>query len=408
MKDTITRPAGSTAQAIHTNRSNFKLWGLSAAVAVGISAVGAFVFTAKSPTAAVEAPVASVSVANPLQQAIAPRLGFLGQFSAVKKVEIRAQVGGTLTDIHFKDGDVVKKGDLLFEIDSVPYEIKLAQATAQLASASARLDLATRELSRAETLKKNDAGSTQNVDQRAAEKRAAMAAVDEAKALVRDARFDLDRCRIVAPFTGRIGTHLVSVGNLIGGSRAASSPTTLLTTLVSLDPMYLDFDMSEADYMAYMRGRANAQSPVGDKIDISLADEKKYTRQGTLDFIDNSLDRKSGTIHARATVSNPDLLLTPGGFARVRMDYSKATPALLIPDASVLPDLSAHKVLTVGPDNKVAVKVVEVGDVRGGLRVIRAGLDATDQVIIEGIPIAAPGATVNAQKQTLKFGSDQG
>jgi membrane fusion protein, multidrug efflux system len=389
------------------DRSSFKMWGISAAVAVALSAAGAVVFTSHDPVAAVEPALPMVGVATPLQQNIAPRLGFLGQFSAIDKVELRAQVGGTLTGIFFKDGDVVRKGDLLFQIDSEPYEIKLAQATAQLTNANSRLDLATRELTRAETLRDKDAGSVQNVDQRAAEKRAAQAAVDEAKALIRDARFDLDRCKIVAPFTGRIGTHLVSVGNLIAGSRSATSPTTLLTTLVSVDPIYLDFDMSESDYLAYTRGRQNLKGPVGGPVQISLADEKDFTRKGTLDFIDNALDRQSGTIHARATVANPDLLLTPGAFGRVRMDYATATPVLLVPDASVLPDQANHMVLTVDAEGVITPKIVQVGDVRNGMRIIRSGLAPTDRVVVDSIPKAAPGMKVNPQDKPLQAGTEQ-
>lgn len=406
MKDVNSRPVGRTIQDHKADRSTFKKWGVSATIAVVLSAGGGVMLTSHDPVAAPESALPAVGVAKPLQQNIAPRLGFLGQFSAIKKVEIRAQVGGTLTNINFTDGDVVKKGDLLFEIDPVPYEIKMAQASAQLASASARLDLATRELTRAETLRQNDAGSVQNVDQRAAEKRAAQAAVDEAKALVRDARFDLDHCKITAPFTGRIGNHQVSIGNLVAGSRAATSPTTLLTTLVSVDPVYLDFDMSEADYFAYTRGRQSLKGPIGSPVQISLADEKDYKRQGTLDFIDNTLDRQSGTIHARATVPNPDLLLTPGAFGRVRMDYSTPTAVLLVPDASVLPDQANHMVLTVSADNTVTAKIVEVGDIRNGLRVIRSGLEPNDRVIIEGIPRATPGAKVNAEDKSLQVSAD--
>ncbi|WP_341962614.1 efflux RND transporter periplasmic adaptor subunit [Pseudomonas sp. RC10] len=402
MNNVISRPEGHAVEGQSANRSSFKMWGISAAVAIALSAAGAVVFTSHDPVAAPEAPLPAVGVAKPLQQNIAPRLGFLGQFSAIDRVELRAQVGGTLTGIHFKDGDVVRKGDLLFEIDSVPYEIKLAQATAQLANATSRLDLATRELTRAQTLRDKDAGSVQNVDQRAAEKQAAQAAVDEAKALIRDARFDLDRCKIVAPFTGRIGTHLVSVGNLIGGSRTASGNTTLLTTLVSVDPIYLDFDMSESDYLSYTRGRENTKGPIGGPVQISLADERDYKRKGTLDFIDNSLDRQSGTIRARATVPNPDLLLTPGAFGRVRMDYASATPALLVPDASVLPDQANHMVLTVDNENVVTAKIVNVGDLRDGLRVIRSGLEPTDRVIVDGIPRATPGKKVNPEDKTLQ------
>src|SRR6516162_7485922 len=203
----------------------------------------------QSEAVASAAPAAlpQVVVSKPLEREVDSQLGFLGQFSAVEQVELRAQVGGTLTEIHFKDGDIVHKGDLLFTIDPRPYEIRLAQANAQLESATARLVLADRELARAQILQRRQVDTVENLDQRAADQRAAQGAVDDAKAQIRDAQFDLDHCRITAPFTGRIGTHLVSVGNLIAGSRAATSPTTLLAAIVSLDPVYLDFDMSEAD-----------------------------------------------------------------------------------------------------------------------------------------------------------------
>ena len=202
-------------------------------------------------TSSVPASLPQVVVSKPLGREIDSRLGFLGQFSAIEQVELRAQVGGTLTGIHFRDGDIVKKGDLLFTIDARPYEIKLAQARALLETASARLALADRELNRAQVLATKSFGTEQTVDQRTAEQRSAQAAVHDAKAQIRDAEFDLEHCRITSPFTGRIGTHLVSVGNLIAGSRAATTPTTLLATLVSLDPIWLDFDMSESDFLAY-------------------------------------------------------------------------------------------------------------------------------------------------------------
>jgi multidrug efflux system membrane fusion protein len=350
-------------------------------------------------------PVVAVSV--PLQRDVGTRLQFLGQFSAVDQVELRAQVGGTLTQIGFKDGDIVHKGDLLFEIDPTPYQIKLSEATAQLESARARLDLANRESMRATTLARTAAGTVQTADQRATDQRAAQAAVDKAEALVRDARFDLNHTGITAPFTGRIGTHLVSVGNLIAGSRAAASPTTLLATLVSIDPIYLNFDMSEADYMTFQRERQQQKGSLADKVQISLADEKAFTREGTLDFVDNTLDRSSGTIHARATIPNSDLLLTAGGFARVRLEVAPPVPALLVPDASVLPDQSEHIVLTVGPNDVVTPKRVQPGDLRDGLRVIRSGLDPSDRVIIDGIPTVRPGSKVSPQSGSIRLASDQ-
>jgi RND family efflux transporter MFP subunit len=231
--------------------------------------------------------------------------------------------------------------------------------------------------------------------------------MDEANALLRDAQFDLDHTRITAPFSGRMGTHLVSVGNLISGSRAGSSPTTLLATIVSLDPIYLNFDISEADYMAFIRERGTQDNPPSDQVSIALSDELTFDRKGTLTFIDNALNRSSGTIQARATVQNPDLLMTPGGFARVRVGISSPEPVLLVPDASVLPDQSEHIVLTVDADNVITPKRVEVGDLRGGLRVIRTGIEATDKIVIEGIPTAIPGTKVSPQLSVIEFGLDQ-
>ncbi len=374
-------------------------------VAGGVIAGPRLLAPSADQAAVVTPPVVAVSV--PLQRDVDKRFQFLGQFSAVDQVELRAQVGGTLTQIGFKDGDIVHKGDLLFEIDPTPYQIKLSEATAQLESARARLDLANRESMRASALARTGAGTVQTADQRATNQRAAQAAVDEAEALVRDARFDLNHTRITAPFTGRIGTHLVSVGNLIAGSRAAASPTTLLATLISIDPIYLNFDMSEADYMTFQRERQQQKGPLADKVQISLADEKGFTHEGTLDFVDNTLDRSSGTIHARATIPNSDLLLTAGGFARVRLEVAPPAPALLVPDASVLPDQSEHIVLTVGPNDVVTPKRVQLGDLRDGLRVIRSGLDPSDRVIIDGIPTVRPGSKVSPQSGSIRLASDQ-
>jgi RND family efflux transporter MFP subunit len=349
-----------------------------------------------------------VVVSKPLERELDSSLGFLGQFSAVDSVELRAQVGGTLTGIHFKDGDIVHEGDLLFTIESRPYEIRLAQATAQLETGSARLELAKRELYRAQELKRTDFGTMQAVDQRTADLQAAQASVDDAKAQIRDAQFDLEHCRITAPFTGRVGTHLVSVGNLIAGSRYATSPTTLLATLVSLDPIYFDFDMSESDYLTFSRDRARQNGVLANKVELALSDETQFARPGTLDFVDNVLDRSSGTLHARATVPNPELFLTPGEFARVRLVVGTAAPTLLVPDTAVLPDQSQHLVMTVSSDGTVAPKQVEIGDIRGGLRVIRSGLTPNDQVIIEGIPYARPGSKVEPRDGAIRYAAAQG
>ena len=386
-------------------RLSAKLWA-GAGIVVAVGGVAWLYYSQSGGGTTTHAPAQAppqVVVSRPLERELDTQLGFLGQFSAVDRVELRAQVGGTLTEIRFKDGDIVHKGDLLFVIDPVPYEIKLAQANAQLESATARFEFANRELARAQMLKRSGAVAVENVDQRTSDQQAAQAAFDDAQAQIRDARFDLDHCLITAPFTGRIGTHLVSVGNLVAGSRAASSPTTLLATLVSLDPLYLDFDMSESDYLAFSRERAKQKEVLADKIEIALSDETDFSRQGTLDFVDNVLDRSSGTIHVRATVPNADLFLTPGSFARVQLALGAPVTTLLVPDAAVLPDQTRHLVMTVAPDDTVVPKPVETGDERGGLRVIRSGLNANDRVIIDGLPYASPGSKVSSKDGDIRY-----
>jgi RND family efflux transporter MFP subunit len=381
--------------------TSLKAW-LGTTAALGILGAGViFGPTYLGHSAKTTAPLApTVAVSVPAEQNIERRLLFLGQFSAMQQVELRPQVGGILTKIAFKDGDIVHEGDTLFEIDPTPYQIRLNQVTAQLQTARAKLELATLQSGRADSLKLSGFGTIENADQRSADKKAARAAVEDAQAAVHDAQFDLDHTRMTAPFTGRIGTHMVSIGNLIAGSRAATSPTTLLATLVSVDPIYLNFDMSESDYATFQRERQRQKGPLADTVEVALNGES-FSRQGTLDFVDNTLDRSSGTIHARATVPNTDGLLTPGQFARLRVAVSKPEPALLVPDASVLPDQSDHVVLTVGPNGIVTPKKVLLGDLRGGLRVIQAGLAPSDRVIIEGMPMARPGTKVNAETKTL-------
>jgi RND family efflux transporter MFP subunit len=413
-----------------------KPWlGISAFVFITAAAVvGGRLFRA-SPVRASAPPVPVVTVSQPLEKSIHGRLQFLGQFSAVDQVELRAQVGGTLTRIGFKDGDIVKVGSLLFEIDPTQYRIKLANATAQaekahtqvvkahtqVETAHARFELALQELTRAQTLQKTDAGSVENVQQRSAEQVSAKAALDEAEAsvgeaeasgheadaLVRDANYDLDHTRMYAPFTGRMGTHLVSVGNLVSGNRGGGNATTLLATIVSVDPIYLNFDLSEADYLSFERERAPRTSALANRVDISLTDEKRFARQGTLNFLDNTVDRSSGTIHARATVRNSDLILTPGAFGRVRVSLPAESRVLLVPDASVTADQSDHAVMVVGSNGLVGEKKVQTGGIRFGLRVIYSGLSPSDRVIIGGPPVS-PGATVSGTNGSIALGSDEG
>jgi membrane fusion protein, multidrug efflux system len=406
---TIERTSGERTSSERTGglrprRPAARTWLVSAAAALTLllAYLGSSYYQRGQATAP-PAAAPPVTVSKPLQRDVDTRLGFLGQFSAIDRVELRAQVGGTLTEIHFQDGQIVHKGDLLFVIDPRPYEIRLAQANAQLQTMTARVALANSQLARAQSLRRTDFGTQETVDQRINERDAAEAAIEDAKARIRDARLDLEYCRVTAPFSGRIGARQVSIGSLVAGSRAAASPTTLLATLVSLDPIYLDFDMSESDYLTFSRERARLPAPLADKVAIGLSDETAFTRQGTLDFVDNALDRSSGTIHARATVPNPDLFLAPGQFARLRVAVAPPAPVLLLPDAAVLLDQSQHLVMTVAADGSVVPKIVETGDLRGSLRVIRSGLEPGDRVVIDGLVRAAPGSKVAPQDGAIHY-----
>jgi membrane fusion protein, multidrug efflux system len=379
-----------------------------AVLVVLLTCVGVWLFFShkeKQQSGSPSQTAARVTVSKPLQLNLDRRLGFLGQFSAINRIELRAQVGGLLTEIHFQDGQIVRKGDLLFVIDPRPYEIKLALATAQLATATARVDLTGAELARAQSLLKTQSGSQEVVDQRASDQNAAQAAVDDAKARIRDAQLDLEYCRVTAPFDGSVGARQVSIGGLIAGSRASASPTTLLATLVSLDPIYVDFDMSESDYLTFAREHEHNPGQLHDKVLVALSDETAFSHEGVLDFVDNAVDRSSGTLHARATVPNRDLFLEPGQFARVRLAVSPPSPVLMVPDAAVTLDQSQQIVMTVTPDGTVTPKIVEIGDIRGGLRIVRSGLTPDDRVIIGGLIHAAPGAKVAAEEGSIKYDS---
>ncbi|HEX3349173.1 MAG TPA: efflux RND transporter periplasmic adaptor subunit [Acetobacteraceae bacterium] len=360
---------------------------------------GGFAFRREKAPAPPPPPPPQVTFSTPQQASVTDTTAFLGQFSAVDAVELRAQVGGTLTTISFRDGQIVHQGDPLFVIDPRPYKIRLDQAVAQFQTAQAKADLAQVELWRAQQLKQTEFGTAETVDQRAADLRSAKAAIDTAKAAIMDAQLDLEFSRVAAPFSGRIGNHRVSVGNLVSGSRGGTSPTTLLATIVSLDPIYLDFDMSEADYLAYQKARQG--KGVGGDIAISLDGDGHFGRHGTLDFIDNAVNRSSGTIHARATVPNPDLSITPGQFARLRVATSTAAPVLMVPPDAIVPDQARQMVMTVAADGTVVPKPVEIGDVHDGLRVIRSGLAPTDHVIIGGLVRVRPGAKVTPVAGTI-------
>ncbi|WP_096700434.1 efflux RND transporter periplasmic adaptor subunit [Magnetospirillum sp. 15-1] len=357
-------------------------------VAVGIAS---FSSTSSGPAGAPPAGGPPVTVAQPLTRPIIDWSEYTGQFAAVDYVEIRARVNGYLTEVHFTDGQMVNKGDLLFVIDPRPYEIALASARAKLDQAMGTKEYTKRQLARAGELHRKDFVAESTLDQRTEESRGAGATVEAARAALRDAELNLQFTRVTAPISGRISAKQVSVGNLVTGGPSVASPT-LLTTIVSQDPIHVTFDLTEADYLAQTK-RGN---PVGAAVQLRLMSESGWPREGKLDFVDNQIDRGSGTIRARAVLANPDGQVPSGAFGRVRLATSEPYQGLLVPDTAIVTDQSRKLVMTV-KDGTVVPKPVTLGPKEGELRVVRDGLAADDQVIINGLMRARPGSKVTGQ-----------
>lgn len=345
-----------------------------------------------------------VTVSRPLRKDIVEWDEFTGQFQAVDSVAIRARVSGYLDSVNFRDGQMVKAGDLLFVIDPRPFEATLASVKAELQQAEAKLDLSTRQLGRAAELRRSDNVAVSVFDERQQQVRVDAAGVEVAKAAIRTAELNLSFTRILAPLAGRISRREVSVGNLIAGGEGGAA--TLLTTIVSLDPIYFTFDMSEADFLAYVRaaqkGTLRSQRDGGIEVEARLFDERDWTLKGTLDFVDNQVNAGSGTIRARAVFRNPNNVLTPGQFGRLRLPGSDRYTATLIPDQAVVSDQANKIVMTVSDDGTVVPKPVRLGPMENGLRIVRSGLADTDRVIINGLVRARPGAKVTPQEGSIE------
>ncbi len=356
--------------------------------------------------AATAPPPPAVTVAKPFIKEMQEWADFTGQFEAPELVEVRPRVSGYLESVDFTDGQLVKKGDLLFVIEPRPFELALETAKAQQAQAEAQLDLAKAQLARTAQLRKNDYATQETYDERLAQVNIATASRDASIAAVNQAQLNLDYTRVTAPVSGRVGRHEVSVGNLIMGGTSGTSTTTLLTTIVSLDPIWLSFNVSEGDGMKYKRlvQKGEIKSARENSVDVQgqLIDESQWTLKGSINFVDNQYDRSSGTIRVRATFPNPNLFITPGQFGRVRVPMSQLRPTMLVPDAAVVTDQSVKLLFTVTPDGTVVPKPVDLGPVTDdNLRVVRSGITADDEVIIDGLLRARPGQKVTPQQGTV-------
>jgi RND family efflux transporter MFP subunit len=360
-------------------------------VGAGLSACGE---TPHQPAAAAPPPV---TVAQPAKRTVTDWDEFTGRFEAIEEVQIRPRVGGYVTNVEFKDGDMVHAGDLLYVIDSRPFEAVAAQADGQLADARAKTELAKRELDRGLNLVQTSAVSEQVVDQRRQALQAAHAAEIIAEGALKAAQLNVEFTHVTAPITGRVSRHLVSVGNLVQGSDTGTS--TLLTTIVSVDPIYIYFDVDEATYLRnnklWFEGKRPSSRDTANPVQVALSGETKPSHDGHMDFLDNRLDESTGTLRSRAVIGNHDLSILPGQFGRVRLIGSSPYETLLIPDTAIATDQSRKIVFVVKDDNTVEARAVVLGPLDEGLRVIREGLKAEDHVVVDGLQRVRVGAKVN-------------
>ncbi|MEA3041496.1 MAG: rane fusion protein multidrug efflux system, partial [Sphingomonadales bacterium] len=345
------------------------------------------------------APPPPVTVAKPVVKEIMEWDEFIGRFDAVDAVDIRARVSGYIDRIHFKDGSMVKAGDPLFTIDQRPYRLAAEQSETAVISAQSRLEFASNDLERAEALRKNGNITEQLLDQRRQNYQTARAELDRSRSALQQARLDLEFTEIKAPISGRVSRRLVSMGNLVNANE------TVLTNVVSLDPIHFYFDVDERSYLAYTRMAAGGTRPSGrdnpNEVFVATTDEREPHRPGRMDFVDNRLDAASGTMRGRAVFDNKDMTLTPGLFGRIRIMGSGTYKGVLVPDEAIGSDQDRRVIFVVGPDNVVVMKPVRPGPRIDGYRVIRDGLTGDETVVINGLMRVRAGAKITPQLTTL-------
>lgn len=344
-------------------------------------------------------PPPEVVLSQPVVRNIAEWDEYTGRFAAIEAVDIRARVNGYLDSVHFTEGETVAKGQLLYVIDPRPFERALAQAEAELAAAKVKVDNARLDVDRGEPLMKRGVMSEKVFDDRANILRDAAAQMRIAEERVKTAQLELSFTRIEAPVAGRIGRTEVTRGNFV--TAGASSGATLLTRIVSQDPIYIEFDIGELNAIKYARLHENG-GLIGKPVEVGLPDEKGFPHRGALDFLDNRLDPGTGTLAARARIANPAGLFSPGMFARVRLQGTAAYDAVMLPDAAIGTDQVSRFVYVVGADNAPAQRRVVLGPLVDGLRVIREGVAAEDWVIVKGQQRVRPGQKVTPRREALQ------
>jgi RND family efflux transporter MFP subunit len=355
-------------------------------------------------------PAPQVTVAVAVSRKVTDSTEFTGRFEAVERVEVRPRVSGYISSVNFKDGSEVRKGDVLFVIDPRPYQAERDRAAAGLAQARSQLALAKSERERATKLLGQRAISQEEYDTRTSGLEQGQANVEAAKAALDSAALNLEFTRVTAPISGRISRALVTAGNFVTNGQ------TPLTTLVSLDPIYVSFDGDEQEYLKYIKLTHEATGNLHDgatyqtafaphearsPVEVGLADESGFPHQGFMVFVDNALDPTTGTIRSRALLDNHDREFTPGLFARIRLLGSSQHAAVLVNDSAIGTDQTVRYVLVVGKDNKVEYRPVQLGPVVDGLRVVQSGLTAGETIVVNGLQRVRPGAQVAPQRVAM-------
>ncbi|MEW6144233.1 MAG: efflux RND transporter periplasmic adaptor subunit [Thermodesulfobacteriota bacterium] len=365
-----------------------------------LASLGLFLYGCKQGEAPLPPPP-TVTVSKPVVKDVVEWDEYTGRLESVDTVDVRARVSGYLESIHFKDGQTVKAGDLLFVIDPRPYQAELDRARAELRLAEARLSLAENDLVRAKKLVSARAISEEEADTRASDEQVARATVEQAKAVVKAAELDVEFTQVRAPISGLISRKNVTVGNLINGGTGG----TLLTTIVSLDPIYCYFEADEQSYLRYTNLEQEGVKPDTregqNPAYMELSNETDYPHKGYIDFIDNRLDPNTGTIRGRGVFSNPDGTLTPGLFARMKIMGSGQYKAVLVPDEAVGSDQSQKYVMVVSPEDMVEYRQVTLGPRVNGLRVIRQGVAPGDRIVVNGLQRAMPGTKVTPVEEDI-------
>ncbi len=339
-------------------------------------------------------PPPKVTVATPVKKEVAANKEYVGRFVAVDSVEVRARVSGHLDKIHFEDGQLVNKGDLLFTIDRRPFEAGLTQAKATLEQAKANLAFAESDLARGQELVRGTTITQQSYEQRIQARRVAQANVLAQEAAVRQAELDAAYTELKAPVSGRIGDRRVSVGNLVTGGTSGS--TTLLATIQSLNPIRFEFTLDETSYLEFLRSHPGGKDASTVSVKLKLLDETDFLHDGHLDFVDNAIDPSTGVIRARAELPNPSGIFTPGMFGRIQVAMSPPVESLLVPDTAIGTEQVRKFVMVVDDKNIARQKFITPGALVDGLRVA-GGLEASDRVIINGLMRARPGTQVEPE-----------